>query len=774
MTQTNIGNLAALVTADATGFTTAMKKAGDSSKRAQRRINSSMAGIEASARRMSGALTGIQRSAAGFVGVLATNRLVRFSNEVITSTDKIAKQADKIGFTTVALQELRFAGERSGLAIRTTDLALQRFSRRAAEAAQGTGTALGAFEEMGIALTDSAGRMRDVEDIYMDVAEAFATSIPAYDHLRLAFSLVDSEGAGMVDVFRKGRRGLEELRQQAHDTGNVINEDMVRQSSILRDELDVLGSQIRTNLTKAVLDLSPAIISAAEAFKGFTEWAQKAAQAYSDFADPLSRFEGIPAEKLEQDIADTEARLIKLGGSINSIMSSGRQVSAYALGEYDRLDERLRSMRKQLEAINKLADETPEVSSQHVAPSPRKPPIPKPVDDNKAVEAMRKAMEETRRSAIQFIGQLNPAIAAQQRYKEGVELLDRALKQGQITQGQYTMAIRLARQARDEELASTSKGTAFLQEFAEANEKAADSMKKVREQADEVREFFLSLDSPDQLAQKMVAAVAANNKPVMDMMASVKEEYDGLTDTGKLAADALGTFFQSAATDGLQSIEELGKAFVKMLAQVALRMAAVKLISATGFFGKEDGGIVGASGEVFARGGVMGARGALPFNQYARGGITSTPQMALFGEGSGNEAYIPLGGDTRVPVQLNMSKGGLSARVPLPNNRSLETRLTGFAQGGIMGPSGSLDLSGDGLERQAQVTERAVNHLRGSDGGGGNSYHVTVDARGAGYDVMQLLDAKIAQGIRIAEERAEARMLERARRSPQYASRFSG
>jgi hypothetical protein len=47
------------------------------------------------------------------------------------------------------LQELRFAAKASGLEQQTLDMALRRFTRRAAEAAPGTGEAKDALAQMG-------------------------------------------------------------------------------------------------------------------------------------------------------------------------------------------------------------------------------------------------------------------------------------------------------------------------------------------------------------------------------------------------------------------------------------------------------------------------------------------------------------------------------------------------------------------------------------------------------------------------------------------------
>ena len=52
----------------------------------------------------------------------------------------------------------------------------------------------------------------------------------------------------------------------------------------------------------------------------------------------------------------------------------------------------------------------------------------------------------------------------------------------------------------------------------------------------------------------------------------------------------------------------------------------------------------------FANGGVMGG---LPIHQYAEGGIARTPQLAVFGEGRGAEAFVPLPDGKSIPVKMD-------------------------------------------------------------------------------------------------------------------------
>jgi hypothetical protein len=74
--------------------------------------------------------------------------------------------------------------------------------------------------------------------------------------------------------------------------------------------------------------------------------------------------------------------------------------------------------------------------------------------------------------------------------------------------------------------------------------------------------------------------------------------------------------------------------------------------SAPASAGSTQAGYTGAFG--FADGGIMTEYGALALNKYANGGIAKEPQVAIYGEGSMAEAYVPLPDGRSIPVTMNM------------------------------------------------------------------------------------------------------------------------
>jgi hypothetical protein len=227
------------------------------------RLQLKMGDVNGAARTLFRGVTfrGIVSTVAGLTAALAAaaGSMVYLGNRAIEANDKIAKTADKVGLSTDALQELRYAADLAGVGQETLDMAMQRFSRRVGEAAQGQGELLGILKEYNIQIKDSQGKTRPLEDIFLDVADAIKNASSEQEKLRIAFKAFDSEGAALVNVMRQGSAAINDIRQDARNLGFVIEEDLVRNSEKANDELTKLKRIVGAELQSAVGELTPEI-----------------------------------------------------------------------------------------------------------------------------------------------------------------------------------------------------------------------------------------------------------------------------------------------------------------------------------------------------------------------------------------------------------------------------------------------------------------------------------------------------------------------------------
>ena len=225
----------------------------DKTKAAFDRVGKGLKTVGGGARMAGMGVAKVGLAAAGAATALAA--LVKINTDFM---DKLGKTASKLGIEVEFLQNMRFAAEQTGVKVEALDMGLQRFIRRAAEAASGTGEAKRAFQQLGIELKDSNGNLRDVESILNDVADGIMNTSDSAEQVRLAFKFFDSEGVSLVNTLKNGSKGLQEFKTEAENLGLIISKESIAKAEMFADSLNILKKQftaITANLTAAFIPI---------------------------------------------------------------------------------------------------------------------------------------------------------------------------------------------------------------------------------------------------------------------------------------------------------------------------------------------------------------------------------------------------------------------------------------------------------------------------------------------------------------------------------------
>ena len=196
--------------------------------------------------------------------------------------DQVAKTAGKLGIGIEALQEYRYAAERSGVSVETFDSSLTAMQKRLGEAAQGTGAAKKALEKLGLsakdlvklgpeeALAAISDKMRDIES-------------PA-ERAALAAALFSRSGIGMVNMLGDGSKALQQLREDARRTGYVLSEDATRDAEAFADAQ--LDAQLVIKGLKNTIgrELMPVVTRSMEQFSAWAVTNRKDIAAFAETA----------------------------------------------------------------------------------------------------------------------------------------------------------------------------------------------------------------------------------------------------------------------------------------------------------------------------------------------------------------------------------------------------------------------------------------------------------------------------------------------------------
>lgn len=183
----------------------------------------------------------------------------RFVSETIAMGDSIDKVSSKLGLAADSLQEYRFAAQLAGVPQTALDMGLQRFIRRTAEAAAGTGEAKDILKQYKIQLKDTDGALKSSEAVLNQVADTIMGVTDEQERLRIAFKLFDSEGVALVNMLKEGSGGLEAMRMEARRLGGVMSQDLVKQSVEATDNITRLEFGLRGIRNIIALQVLPTV-----------------------------------------------------------------------------------------------------------------------------------------------------------------------------------------------------------------------------------------------------------------------------------------------------------------------------------------------------------------------------------------------------------------------------------------------------------------------------------------------------------------------------------
>lgn len=159
------------------------------------------------------------------------------------------------------------------------------------------------------------------------------------------------------------------------------------------------------------------------------------------------------------------------------------------------------------------------------------------------------------------------------------------------------------------------------------------------------------------------------------LVAALDGAMDGFVDS---MWDASASF--SETIDNM--LVDIGKFITKLLIAQSIQKGMGMLMSAD--WGSSGAGaatsaqgtsVTGMSAvSSFANGGIMTELGSAPLRKYANGGVATSPQIALFGEGSQNEAYVPLPDGRTIPVTM-MNENGSAPVVNVINQTGTQAEV---------------------------------------------------------------------------------------------------
>lgn len=196
-------------------------------------------------------------AAAGTAAAVAIGIAVKGA---INHADALSKTAQKVGVATEALSRLEWAAQLSDVSLEKLSTGLGRLSKSMADVATGSqGPAATAFAALGISVTDAAGKLRNSDEVFADIADRFARMEDGSTKTALAMGLFGKAGAELIPMLNAGKAGLKEMAEESDRLGLTISTKTGIAAEVFNDTLTRVGAILQGVTNRIMQAALPAL-----------------------------------------------------------------------------------------------------------------------------------------------------------------------------------------------------------------------------------------------------------------------------------------------------------------------------------------------------------------------------------------------------------------------------------------------------------------------------------------------------------------------------------
>lgn len=196
----------------------------------------------------------------GLVGALASSTM-----DMSKTADDLLTLSTQTGLSTDQLQEFEYASELVDVSTDTLQGSLVKLTNNMQTAATGTGSAAEAFKTLKVKVADSQGHLKNNYDVFLQTIDALGKMKNETERDALAMDIFGRSATDLNPLIEAGSGRLEELAEQAHEVGYVVDNETLQSFCELADamqKLDKKGDAVKRSFAEALL---PVITAFAEA-----------------------------------------------------------------------------------------------------------------------------------------------------------------------------------------------------------------------------------------------------------------------------------------------------------------------------------------------------------------------------------------------------------------------------------------------------------------------------------------------------------------------------
>jgi lambda family phage tail tape measure protein len=662
-----------------------------------RRLGNSMQGLQGQAKNAAMGFNSLKGAVVGFGAAIAGSAIVGGLTAVVKKSidagDELFNLQAKTGVAASALIGIGNAAKLADVDMETLGKGLTKLNVNLVKAAEGNEDLARKFEALGISVKDANGQVVPADKALKEIADRFADMPDGAQKAAAAVALFGKSGSDLIPLLNEGAASMEKFTYK-------VGEDFAARSDLFNDTITELGIKSQgfgLELTDALL---PALQSILEVFGDLFD-TQNDWTALFDVIKVGLRSVATVIYAMIKLVDQFTKTIVYTFDAISKAIQGDFEAAGLALSEG--FGAGLEQAKRDFEQIQKLWTDAPSPGTGRRTGG-RNMALDTTDADQRADAAARKAAAEAKRArneqerseerraslaqkAIALQDQLRNSIADVAAAYEGVGaspadqlFLDRnaAITENDRQVKQLTMSV--VELVREINAAGGSIDVKpyedLINRLSAANVALADKeyqqgMKELGERASEAA--VGQLEFVDAVEAQTGALVGARNG-ISEYLKDIGTLSENISNVAQSAFRGLEDAIVSLTMTGKFSFKDFALSIIEDLTRMVTRMLIIAPIlqfiqslipgggpNLSGAGALSSGKLF--SGGIFANGGIMTGDGPVPLRKYAAGGIANSPQLAMFGEGSMPEAYVPLPDGRRIPVAMQGGGGGTTVNV---------------------------------------------------------------------------------------------------------------
>jgi hypothetical protein len=174
--------------------------------------------------------------------------------------DQLDNMSQRTGIAVESLARLNHAAKLSDTTTEALGKGMTFLSGLVVSAANGTKESAALFEKYGVAVRNTDGSVRDINEVLYDLADIFAALPDGTNKTALAVEFFGKKmGAELIPLLNQGSAGLKALGDEAERLGLVIGAEQAKAAADFNDNLDRMAALSRASAVAMGSALIPAI-----------------------------------------------------------------------------------------------------------------------------------------------------------------------------------------------------------------------------------------------------------------------------------------------------------------------------------------------------------------------------------------------------------------------------------------------------------------------------------------------------------------------------------